>query len=129
MLSATKVSDSSLSKEILECEFSKKFSTPIFDYYSGVSDLVQHIRHFWDKMVLYSGNDSIMCLTFPFSLKDVASDWFYSLPPHSFHNFVQVIEMFLTQYAFRWEVKKNNHHLLSVKMTQGDSLKSYISYF
>jgi len=45
-LSAVKISDSPLCKEILECEFPKKFSTPTFDYYSGVSDLVQHIRHF-----------------------------------------------------------------------------------
>jgi len=51
-LSATKVFDSPLSKEILECEFSKKFSTSTFDYYSRMSDPIQHIRHFWDKIVL-----------------------------------------------------------------------------
>jgi len=36
-----------------ECEYSRKFLTPTFDYYSKVSDLVQHIWHFWDKMVIY----------------------------------------------------------------------------
>ena len=85
-----------LSKEILECEFPKKFSTPTYDYYSVVSDLVQHIRHFQDKMVIYSHNDPIMCLTFPSSLKGVASDWFYSMPPHFFHNFEEVFKAFLT---------------------------------
>ena len=41
-LSAAEVSYSSLFKEILECEFLRKFSTPIFDYYSGASESVQH---------------------------------------------------------------------------------------
>ena len=51
ILAVVKVSDSLLSKEILECEFSKKFTTPTFDYYFGANDPVHHIRHFLDKMV------------------------------------------------------------------------------
>ena len=50
--SVAKVFDSTLSKDILKCEFQKKFSTPTFDYYSRVSDLIQHIAHFRDKMVV-----------------------------------------------------------------------------
>jgi len=95
----------------------------------GVSKPVQHIRHFWDKMVGHSRNGPVLCFTFPVSLKGVASDWFYSLPPHSLHNFTEVIETFLTYYAFRQEIKRNNHHLLFVKMMQGDRLKSYLNFF
>jgi len=40
---AIRVTDSPLSEEILECEFSKKFATPTFDYISRISDPVQHI--------------------------------------------------------------------------------------
>ena len=124
-----KIHESPLSKEIQESEFSKKFSTLTFDYYSRVSDLVQHIRHFRDKMVIYACNDQIMCLTFPASLKGVASDWFYSLPLRSLHNFAEVTEVFLTQYASCQEAKKNSHYLLSVRMRQRDGLKSYINFF
>jgi len=35
-LFTTEASDSPLSKEILECEIPKKFSTPTFNCYSGV---------------------------------------------------------------------------------------------
>ena len=87
MLLAAKISDSPLSEEILECEFSRKFSTLTFDYYSGVTNPVQHIRHFRDKIIIYSLNDLIMCLTFPSSLKGIASYWFYYLPPYFLHNF------------------------------------------
>ena len=105
------------------------FSTSTFDYYSKARDPVKHIRHFWDKMIVHSCNDALICLAFSPSLKGVASNWFYSLPSHSLHNFEKVTKAFLTQYASRREAKKNNHHLLSVNMRQDDNLKSYIGYF
>jgi len=69
----------------MECEFLKKFTTLTFDYYSGVSDPAQHISHFQDKMIVHTRSDALICLTFMSSLKGVASDWFYSLPPYSLH--------------------------------------------
>ena len=80
-------------------------------------------------MVVSSRNDPLMCLAFSSSLKGVVSNWFYSLSPHSLYNFEEVTEKFLTQYASRLEARRNNHHLFTVKMKQGDNLKSYISYF
>ena len=68
-----------------------------------------------------------MYLTFPSSLKGVASDWFYSLPL-SLHNFEEVFKAFLIQYASHRETKRNNHQLLTIKMRQSDSLKFYIGY-
>jgi len=44
------------------------------------------------------------------------------------HNF-EVSKAFLTQHASCRETKRNDHHLLIVKMSQSDSLKSYIGYF
>ena len=129
MFLTVKVSDSPLSKEIQEYKFPIKFSTSNFDYYSGVNDAIQLIRHFGDKMVIYALNDPIMCLAFPSSLKGSTSDWFYSLPLHYLHNFKEITKAFLTQYLSHQETKKNRHHLLSVKMREGDSLKSYISFF
>ena len=67
-------------------------------------------------MVVYSRNGPLLCITFTSSLKGMASDWFYSLSPRSLHNFKEVTETFLTQYASRREAKRNNHHLLSVKI-------------
>ena len=80
-------------------------------------------------MVLYSCNNSIMCLTFLSSLKDAASVWFYSLPPCSLHNFSKVTDAFIIQYASHYKAKRSSHHLLSVKMKPGDGLKSYINFF
>ena len=59
----------------------------------------------------------------------MTSDWFYFLPSHSLRNFEEVSEAFLTYNVSQWEAKRNNHHIVTVKMRLGDSLKSYISYF
>jgi len=79
-------------------------------------------------MVIYSCNDPVMCLTFLASLKGMASTG-STRCHHALHNFAKVTEAFLTQYDSRQEAKKNSHHLLSVRMRQGDSLKSYINFF
>ena len=44
ILLATKVSDSPFWRN-LECQFLRKFSTSTFNYYSRMSDPIQHIRH------------------------------------------------------------------------------------
>ena len=77
-------------------------------------------------MVIYSCYDPIMRLTFSSSLKGVASDWFYSRPPRSLHNFMAVIETFLIQYTSRQEAKRNSHHLLSVNTRQGEVIHQFL---
>ena len=66
---ATDASNSPFSKDILEYEFLKKFTTLTFDYYSGHSDPVQHLRQYQDKMVIYARDDFIFCRIFPSSFK------------------------------------------------------------
>jgi len=102
---------------------------PTFNYYSGVSDPIQNIKHFRDKMVLYSRNDLIICLTFPFNLEGVTSDWFYSLPLHSLHNFEEVTKAFSHSVRLSQGGQEEQPSPLPLKMRQGDSLKSYICYF
>jgi len=59
-------------------KFLKKFTILTFDCHSGQSDPVQQLRQYQDKMVIHPRNDFILCLIFPSSLKEVASDWFSS---------------------------------------------------
>jgi len=51
LIPTTYLHDSSLSKDIQECELPRKFLTPTFDSYTGASDPIQHIWHFQDKMM------------------------------------------------------------------------------
>jgi len=90
---------------------------------------MQPLRHYQEVMALHSPNDHLMCHVFSTSLKGIASDWFYLLSLCTLRNFEKVSEAFLTQYASRKEIKKNNNHLLSVRMRPADSLKGYMNHF
>ena len=72
---------------------------------------------------------TILCWIFPSKLKRVAFDWFYSLTPRSIHGFKNLTKLFLAQYSSCQEFKRNNNHLLFIKMRPSDSLKAYIGYF
>ena len=117
------------SESIQECGFPKKFTTANFECYFDQSDPVQHLRQYQDKMVIHATNDSILCQIFSSSLKEVASDWFYSFPLRSIHNFQGLTELFLAQYSSHQEFKQNNYYLLSVKIRPSDNLKANLEYF
>ena len=123
------MSISPLSEEILRVQFPKKFSAPSFEYYGGTSDLMQHLRHYQDKMAVYSYDDRLLCRLFPSSLKGLAFDWFYSLKSGTLHNFEQVAQAFLSQYSSCQEYRKNNNHLFTLKMAPEEGLKTYLTRF
>ena len=124
----TNTSDSPFSDGILEYEFPKKFTIPIFDCYFGQSDPVQHLCQYEDKMVIHVRNDSILCQIFTSSLKGRLR--LVLVPSTTLnHNFEDLTKLFLTQYSSCQEFKQNNYHILFVKMRPSDGLKVYIGYF
>jgi len=50
-------------------------------------------------MVIHSHDDLLMGRAFLSSLKEVALDWFYSLPSQSLLTFEEVSDAFFNQYA------------------------------
>ena len=54
-----------------------------FEYYPGVTDPIQDLRQYQDKMAVHSHDNFLLSRVFLSSLKGVAYDWFYSLLRHS----------------------------------------------
>ena len=89
-------------------------------------------------MVVHSHDDLFLSRVFWCSLKGAAYNWFYS-PKHLWlvllplmpllWSFKEVKHAFYYQYAFQQGPKKNNSHLLTIKMKPGASLKYFVSYF
>jgi len=52
-------------------------------------------------MTIYSHNNLLIYRVFPFSLKGVTLDWFYSIPSRLLHNFEEVNQVFYIRYASR----------------------------
>ena len=95
--SILRMCDSSLLEEIISHCFLKKFVISSFDCYTGVTDLVQHLRAYQVKMVIHSNDDLFMCQVFPSSLKGVALDGLYSLLSRSLWDFEEVSDVFYNQ--------------------------------
>ena len=48
------------------------FTQPTFTIYNGQIDLVEHVSHFNQRMVVHSRNEALMCKVFPSSLGPAA---------------------------------------------------------
>ena len=96
-------------------QFLKKFMIPNIDCYTRVIGPVHHLRTYQVKMADPFHDDPLLCCVFPFSLRGVALDWFYSLQLRSLRNFEPVSNTFFNQYASRQELKQNDNYL-TIKM-------------
>jgi len=56
-----------------------RFAQPTFTMYNGLTDPVEHVSHFNQRMVVHSRNEALMCKVFPSSLGPVAMRWFDGL--------------------------------------------------
>ena len=54
----------------------QRFHQPTFAFYNGWTDLVEHVSHFSQKMVVHSRDEALMCKIFPSSLGPMAMRWF-----------------------------------------------------
>ena len=119
------ISDSPFLEEIISHCFSKKFMIRRF----GATDLIQHLRAYQVKVAVHSYDDYLMCRVFSSSVNGLALEWFYSLSSRSLRSFKEISDAFFNQYTLRQEFKKNNNHLLTIKMKSGETFKHYIDYF
>ncbi|ESR36874.1 hypothetical protein CICLE_v10029959mg, partial [Citrus x clementina] len=51
--------NSPLSKKVMEIQLPKKFVTPRFRFYNGMSDPINHVRHNKQTMALYEHDDAL----------------------------------------------------------------------
>ena len=62
--------------------------------YNGRTNLVEHVSHFNQKMVMHSKNESLMCKVFLSSLGPVAMRWFEGLGAGSIGSFKELTQAF-----------------------------------
>ena len=58
--------------------------------YNGRTDLVEHVSHFNQIMVVHSKNEALMCKVFPSSLGLVVMRWFDGLSASSINSFKEL---------------------------------------
>ena len=63
---------SPFTRKIEEGRLPRRFTQPTFTMYNSHTDLVEHISHFNQRMVVHSKNETLMCKVFPSRLEPVA---------------------------------------------------------
>ena len=93
--------------------------------YNGRIDLVEHVSHFNQRMVVHSKNEALLCRVFPSSLGPVAMRWFDSLGKGSINSFQELTRAFRARFVTCSRVPHPLDSLLSMTMREGETLRTY----
>ena len=112
-------------RRIERTELPRRFTQPAFTMYNGKTDLVEHVSHFNQRMVVHSRDKALMCKVFPSSLGPIAIRWFNSLKPDSINSFKELTQAFSSRFITCNRVPRPISSLLSLSMREGETLKTY----
>ena len=97
--------------------------------YNGCIDLVEHVSHFNQRMVVHSKNEALMCKIFPSSLGHVAMRWFDGLGANSIDSFKELTRAFGSHFITCSRVPRPLDSLLSMSIQEGETLKTYLDRY
>ncbi|XP_074374452.1 uncharacterized protein LOC141714855 [Apium graveolens] len=73
--------------EIMNTHITRKFKMPNIKAYNGTGDLANHVRTFFNVLLLQAVNDTIKCRAFPQILSGMEQRWYSRFPPNSIGSF------------------------------------------
>ena len=123
------ISHSSFLKKIERAHLPGKFSPLNYIMYDGRTDPIEHISHFRQSMALHLGNDTLICRMFLSSLGPMSLRWFNRLQHSSIHSWDELAEAIISRFITNNRKPKEFDSLLSMRMKDSESLKSYSSRY
>ena len=97
--------------------------------FDGVKDPVDHLNTYKNQMELHGYQDPVRCRAFAITLKDPALAWFNRLPPSSISSFRELSIAFVSHFIGSRTYRKPSYHLLTIKQSLQESLRSYVQRF
>ena len=119
------ISRSPFTRRIEGGKLPRGFTQPTFTIYNGRTDLIEHVCHFTQIMVVHSKNEALMCKVFSSSLGPVAMRWFDGLGASSIDSFKELTRAFGFRFITCSRVPQPLDSLLSMTMREGETLKMY----
>ena len=80
-------------------------------------------------MELHGYQDPIRCKAFAITLKGLALAWFNILPSSSISSFIELSIVFVSHFIGARTYRKPSYHLLTIKQSSQESLRSYVQRF
>ena len=115
--------------EVLHFPLPAKFRMPQIESFDGAKDLVDHLNTYKNQMELHGYQDPIRCRVFSITLKGPALAWFNRLPPSSISSFRELSIAFVSHFIRARTYRKPSYHLLTIKQSSQESLRSYVQRF
>ena len=115
--------------EVLHFPFPAKFRMPLIEVFDGTKDPVDHLNTYKNQMELHGYQDPVRCRAFAITLKGPTLAWFNKLPPSSVSSFRKLSIAFVSHFIGARTYRKPSYHLLSIKQSPQESLRSYVQRF
>ena len=121
--------ESPLTAEVLHFPLPARFKVQQIEVFDGTNDPVDHLNTYKNQMELHGYQDPVRCRAFAITLKGPALAWFDRLPPLSISSFRDLSIMFVSHFIGARTYNKTSYHLLTIKQSSQESLRSYVQRF
>ena len=121
--------ESPFTARVLHFPLPAKFRMSQVETFNGIRDPIDHLNTYKNQMELYGYQDSIRCRAFTITLKGPALAWFNRLPSVSISSFTELSITFVSHFIGARMYKKPSYHLLTIKQSSQESLRSYVQRF
>ena len=121
--------ESPFKAEVLHFPLPAKFRMPQVEAFDGARDPVDHLNTYKNQMELHGYQDPLLCRAFAITLKGPALAWFNRLPPSSISSFRELSIAFVSHFIEARAYRKPSYHLLTIKQSSQESLRSYVQRF
>ena len=121
--------ESPFTAEVLHFPLPAKFRIPQIEAFDGAKDPVDHLYTYKNQIELHGYQDTVRCRAFTIRLKGPALAWFNRLPPSSITLFRELSIAFVSHFIGTRTYRKSSYHLLTIKQSSQESLRSYVQRF
>ena len=121
--------ESPFTAEVLHFPFPAKFRMPQVEAFDGVKDPIDHLNTYKNQMELHGYQDPMRCRAFTITLTGPSLAWFNRLPPSSISSFRELSIAFVSHFIGARTYRKPSYHLLTIKQSSQESLRSYVQRF
>ena len=121
--------ESPFTAEVFHFPLPAKFRMAQVKAFDGARDPVDHLNTYKNQMELHGYQYPVRCRAFAITLNGPALAWFNRLLPSSISSFRELSIAFVSHFIGARTYRKQSYHLLTIKQSSQESMRSYVQRF